>query len=235
MTPPRLSVSSVVRVIAPSVQHNPRLRGSIGVPFSASLKPAALTARRESQRVIDTSSFMQRPELTEVRMRIMLRVVIACSASLLVAGCAKRDQAATDSAAGAASTPAAATPAPAPAPPTTLSLADVAGKWQVRSVPEAGTDTTATTYVLTATADTTGWMITFPSGLKVPVHVTVSGDSVIEKTGTFASQRRKGVKVTTEGSFRLQGGKLVGTTIAHYSKAGPDSVLRLRTEGTKMP
>ncbi|HKW46277.1 MAG TPA: hypothetical protein VJN70_02495, partial [Gemmatimonadaceae bacterium] len=66
-------------------------------------------------------------------------------------------------------------------------------------------------------------------------HVTASGDSVIAKTGTFESQRRKGVKVSTDGSFKLQNGKLVGTTIAHYSKPGADSVLRLHTEGTKMP
>jgi len=167
-------------------------------------------------------------------MRMMLRVALACSTSLLLAACAKSDQAKTDSAAGPAAAPAAATPAPAPAPAPAIALADVAGKWQMRSVPESGTDTSATTYVLTATTDST-WTMTFPSGLKVPVHVTVSGDSVIQKTGTFASQRRKGVKVTTEGSFRLQNGKLVGTTTAHYAKAGADSVLRLRTEGTKMP
>jgi len=164
-------------------------------------------------------------------MRNVVRVAIASSAVLLSAGCAKSDQAKTDSAAGAAA-PAAATPAPAPA--KTISLADVAGKWQMRSVPESGTDTSATTYVLTATADST-WTMTFPSGVKVPVHVMVSGDSVIEKTGTFASQRRKGVKVSTEGAFRLVDGKLVGTTVAHYAKAGADSVLRLRTEGTKAP
>lgn len=167
-------------------------------------------------------------------MRITIRVAIGCCTSVLLAGCAKSDQATKDSAAGAAATPAAATPAPAPGP-AALSLADVAGKWQMRSVPETGTDTTATTYVLTASADTTGWMITFPSGVKVPVHVTVAGDSVIQKTGTFSSQRRKGVKVSTEGAFRLQNGKLVGTTIAHYAKAGADSVLRLHTEGTKTP
>lgn len=166
-------------------------------------------------------------------MRTVSRLAVACGAVLLVAGCAKKEEATKDSAAGAAAAPAAA-PAPAPAP-RALALADVAGKWQVRSVPEAGNDTTATTYVLTATADTTGWSITFPSGLKVPVHIAVSGDSVIQKAGPFASQRRKGVKVTTEGVFRLQDGKMVGTTVAHYSKAGPDSVLRLRTEGTKAP
>lgn len=165
-------------------------------------------------------------------MHIMSRVVIACSATLLLAGCAKSDQAAKDSAAAAAAMPA---PAPAPAPTPALSLSDVAGKWQMRSVPESGKDTSATKYVLTATADTTGWFNTFPSGLKVPLHVTVSGDSVIEKSGTYASQRRKGVKVMTESTLKMQGGKLVGTTIAHYAKAGPDSVLRLRNEGTKMP
>jgi hypothetical protein len=165
-------------------------------------------------------------------MQIMSRLALACSVTLLLAACAKSDQAAKDSAAGVAAAPA---PAPAPAPPPAFSLADAAGKWQVRAVPESGTDTSATNYVLTATADTTGWLITFPSGLKVPLHVTVSGDSLINKTGVFASQRRKGLKVMSEGSFRLQNGKLVGTTIAHYAKAGPDSVLRLHTEGTKMP
>jgi hypothetical protein len=167
-------------------------------------------------------------------MHIMFRVAIACSATLLLAGCAKSDQAAKDSTAAAAAMPApAAAPAPAPAP--ALSLADVAGKWKVRSVPESGKDTSPTNYVLTATANTTGWMITFPSGVKVPLDVTLSGDSVLEKTGTFPSQRRKGVKVMTEGSMKLQDGKLVGVTTAHYMKAGADSVLRLRTEGTKMP
>lgn len=168
-------------------------------------------------------------------MRTMLRVAIACSTGLLLVGCAKTDQGTKDSAAGAAATPAPAAATPAPAPAPTLALADLTGKWQMRSVPETGTDTSATSYVLTATADTTGWVMTFPSGVKVPVHVTVSGDSLVQKTGTFASQRRKGVKVSTEGTYRLQNGKLVGTTIAHYMKAGADSVLRLHTEGTKAP
>lgn len=171
-------------------------------------------------------------------MGMMIRKAMACTTVVLFAGCAKSGQTTKDSAAGAAAsaTPAgtpAATPAPAPAP--TLSLADVAGKWQMRAVPESGKDTSATTYVLTASADSTGWTMVFPSGVKVPVHVTVSGDSLLEKTGTFASQRRKGMKVATEGSLRLQNGKLVGTTIAHYANAGADSVMRMRVEGTKTP
>ena len=165
-------------------------------------------------------------------MRITNRVAIACSTALLLAGCKKAEQGMKESTATAAAAPAAA-PAPAPAP--TITFAEVAGKWQMRSVPESGKDTSATTYVLTATADSAGWLITFPSGVKTPMHVMISGDSIMQTTGTFASQRRKGVKVHTEGVYRLQGGKLVGTTTAHYEKAGVDSVLKLRTEGTKMP
>src|SRR5205085_9545027 len=118
-----------------------------------------------------------------------------------------------------------------------FSMADAAGKWAMRAVPATGTDTTPTNYVLTATADTAGWVMMFPSGVKVPLKVSPSGDSITITTGKFASQRRKGVMVTTNGSFHLQGGKLVGMTTAHYSgaKAGKDTVLMLSTEGTKQP
>ena len=166
-------------------------------------------------------------------MHILSRLAVPCCTLLLIAGCAKNDQAAKDSAAAMSAMPAPAAPAPAPAP--AFSMSGVAGKWKIHSVPESGKDTSPTNYVLTATADTTGWMIVFPSGVKVPVHVTVSGDSVMEKTGVFPSQRRKGVKVMTESSMKMQDGKLVGVTTAHYMHAGADSVLRLRSEGTKMP
>jgi hypothetical protein len=163
-------------------------------------------------------------------MKTMIRVAIACSATLAVAACSKGGEAAKDT-----TTPAAAAaPAPPPAP-APFSMADAAGQWDVSAVPESGTDTSATKYVLTATADTTGWVIAFPSGVKVPLHVMASGDSLITKTGVFPSQRRKGAKVMTETVLRMSGGKLTGTSIAHYQNAGADSVVRLRTEGTKKP
>ena len=162
-------------------------------------------------------------------MHASYRVGLAFGTSLLLIACGKNEQAAKDSAAAAAAAPPPAAPAPA------LNLADFAGKWAVAATPTEGKDTSATKYTLTATADTTGWTIDFPSGVKVPVQVSVSGDSLLIKTGTFASQRRKNVKVHTDGSFRMQGGKLVGMTTAHYEGAGADSVLHLRTEGTKAP
>lgn len=165
-------------------------------------------------------------------MHVSRRVALVSSTLLLLVACAKNDQAAKDSAAAAAAAPPAAAPAPAPA---ALNLADFAGKWAVVASPTSGKDTAATKYTLTATADTTGWMIEFPSGTKVPVMVSVSGDSLMYKTGTFSSQRRKNVKVQTEGSMRLTGGKMVGTSTAHYQGAGADSVLQLRLDGNKMP
>src|SRR5690242_5756877 len=105
------------------------------------------------------------------------RFAVPAAAALLVFACAKNDKAAADSAAAAQQS----TPTPPPAPPP-FSLASAAGKWQMTSTPMAGADTTSTKYTMTATGDTTGWSITFPSGMKVPLHVTVSGDSILLKT-----------------------------------------------------
>lgn len=159
-------------------------------------------------------------------MHRITRIVFVGSTILLVTACAKSEAPPAD-------TTAAMSPAPAPAP-AALSLADVAGKWQMRNVPTSGTDTSPTDFVLTATADTTGWMLEFPSGLKVPLSVSLEGDSVRTVAAPFASQRRKNVKVRTESYFRLQDGKLVGTTTARYDTRGADSVMQLRGTGTRM-
>ena len=160
-------------------------------------------------------------------MQTMRCCTMLCSALLVVAACSKSEQAA-DTAKAAAAAP---TPAPAPA----VTLADFAGKYAVVATPESGKDTSVTKYTLTATADTSGWVIDFPSGVKVPLQVSLSGDSVIYKTGQFSSQRKKNVKVWTEGSSKMQGGKFVGEATAHYTGVGADSVLKLRIEGTKQP
>jgi hypothetical protein len=53
--------------------------------------------------------------------------------------------------------------------------------------------------------------------------------------GPYASVLRKGVQVTTHGVLRLQSGKLVGLTVAHYKTAKPDSLRRIAMEGTRLP
>jgi len=158
--------------------------------------------------------------------------VASCCIVAVLAGCAKKDNAATDSTSAMSSstttsTTATATPAPAP-----INLADVAGKWNLHSVPTSG-DTTSTNFVLTATGTTSGWSIKYPGRASVPETITVSGDSIITSAGPYPSFRRKGVTVTTNGVFHLQNGSLVGTNTAHYNVKTADSVLVLNTTGTR--
>ncbi len=153
-------------------------------------------------------------------------VAAACCA-VIIAACAG-DKSAEDSTA-------AAPPAASPPAASTVSLADVAGTWSVRAVPESGSDTTTTTYTLKATADTTGWTMTFPGGSPLPLTVRVDGDSILAQAGPYDSVRRRGMKVTTNSVTRVNGNTLTGTSVARYQTTGADSVLRLRLTGTRTP
>jgi hypothetical protein len=155
------------------------------------------------------------------------RFAMWCCAVVLV-GCGQsKDQPATEEM---ADTPAVAA---APAP---IALADVAGKWTVRLTPESG-DSAILTYEMVATADTSGWAFSFPKRKPVPQRVVaVDGDSIVTEAGPFESGLRKGVQVTLSRTVsRLQDGKLVGATTAHYAASGPDSVAHFRFEGTRAP
>ena len=152
----------------------------------------------------------------------MRRLTLWCCVAVLV-GCEKpKEQPAAD-------TTMAAAPAPEPAAPAPISLADVAGKWTMRTMP-ADADTTLITFELVA--DSTGWVFNFPKRKPVTVKAEASGDSILTEAGPYESVLRKGVQVTTTSVMRLVDGKLVGTTTAHYAK-GADSVRSLRVEGTR--
>jgi hypothetical protein len=158
-------------------------------------------------------------------------------ALLLAAGCGKADRT-SDSAAGTVvNTPPATTPGPAAPAAPTIALANLAGKWTMVATPTDGPNKTPTTTTLTATADTAGWTHMMAGGKPVALHVRVDGDSIITSSGPYESFRRKGTMVTTNGVLRVQQGKLVGTTVAHYAggKAGADSVLHLNIEATRVP
>ena len=147
--------------------------------------------------------------------------------ALALAGCAQSDDVDGSAAAAAvAATSGAAQP---------ISLADVAGRWTVRAVPETG-DTTAIISQLNASADTSGWTTTLPNRPPTATRVVaVAGDSIVTENGPYESVLRKGVQVRTRSVMRLRDGKLVGYTVAHYSTGGADSTLRLRTEATRTP
>ena len=156
-----------------------------------------------------------------------IRIAIAGTVVLMLAGCAKSEPAKDTTTAMAP-----AEPAPAPAPAKTISFADLAGRWNFETRGD-GADTMVTKAVVVATADSTGWVMELPTGKKVAQHVTVSGDSIMIKSDTYASMRRKGKQVWSEGVYRLENGKLVGTLIGHYANSGADSVLKLHSVGTK--
>ena len=151
-------------------------------------------------------------------------IVVLLGAAVL-AGCAKKDDAAVDTTADTA----AVTTVPAG-----VNLADVAGRWNVTAVPATGTDTTPTNSVITATSTTSGWTMTLPGRQPLPMRVSVDADSIMSEVGPYASVRRK-AQVTTNSVMRLEGGRLIGRTTAHYSVKTADSVLVLNTVGTRAP
>ena len=155
----------------------------------------------------------------------MRRFAFLCCGAILL-GCGKSEV-----------PPARDTTAVAPAAPESraaMSLADVAGKWKLRSTDEAGGNVVESE--LTATADSSGWTVTRPNGKVVPVHiVAVGGDSLVTEAGPYESAVRKGVPVRARMVLRLQQGKLVGTTEARYALSGGDSVAHRPTEATRAP
>ncbi len=162
----------------------------------------------------------------------MRYLAFACCCAAVLGACSKSDsKSAVDTTTAPAPAPAA---APAPAPAATLSFDDLKGKWSMHTMNEAG-DTTLVTYVMNATGTASGWTLNFPKRAPVAAKVAVSGDSLVIDAGPYPSVLRKGVSVTTRNVSRLQDGRLVGTTVAHYDTKGADSVRQLRSEGTRAP
>jgi len=155
-----------------------------------------------------------------------MRGLTSCCITLALVGCKPAEK------------PAETTTAEAPAmaeAPAAISLADLAGTWNVKGKME-GSDSVIVTYDMVTTADQSGWSIQFPGREPIPVRVVaVEGDSVVTEAGPFESALRKGVQVSTHVVSRLQDGKLVGTTVARYQVTGPDTVARLTFEGTRAP
>lgn len=152
--------------------------------------------------------------MSRAALLLVLPVMLACS---------KKETPAADTSAAMAAAPAPAVPAPM----------NVAGKWTIKVMPEAK-DTVLLTYVLDATNEKTGWKMTLPNREPMDPRVTsMDNDSIVIDNGPYSSALRKNVMVTTHSSMHMEGGKLVGKTIARYNTKGPDSVVMLRTEGTR--
>lgn len=152
--------------------------------------------------------------MSRAALLLVLPVMLACS---------KKETPAADTSAAIAAAPAPTAPAPI----------NVAGKWTVKVMPE-GKDTILLTYKLEATNDKTGWKMTLPNREPMDIRViSMDNDSIVIDNGPYSSALRKNVMVTTHSTAHLVGDKLVGKTIARYTTKGPDSLVMLRTEGTR--
>lgn len=137
----------------------------------------------------------------------------------LVAACAKPD----------------APPPAVPAPPAmTVNLADVAGTWTLQVMRE-NSDSVIVTNTIVASADPAAWTMTLPGRAPMALRVSTSGDSVVTEAGPYESVLRPGVQVSTRSAMKLEGGMLMGTTVARYAGGGADSVVVLRTRGSRNP
>jgi hypothetical protein len=154
-----------------------------------------------------------------------MRAVTSCCITLLVIGCGKPADKPEDTTVGEA-------PA-SEAAPAALSLADLAGTWNVQAKLE-GSDKSIT-YDLVTTEDGAGWTLKAPGRDPIPLRVVATeGDSIVWEAGPFQSLIRKGVQVKVSRTVaRLQDGKLIGNTTATYVGEGADSVAHLTLEGTR--
>ena len=156
----------------------------------------------------------------------MRHAALLCSAVLLAA-CTKADTAADTTTVADTATPVAA------AEPAPMSLDQVAGKWNVRITSAETGDSTLTSYVLDAKADTAGWTFQFPTGQPIAMHVkSMAGDSLVTEAGPFDSRLQKNVKVHSVVTWRLRDGKLVGAVTSHYDSK-PPTTRSLIAEGTR--
>ena len=114
-----------------------------------------------------------------------------------------------------------------------ISLANLAGTWNMRTTSRDPADTTVNEYQIVI--DESGWTLHFPDRDPVQSVVVVDGDSIVVDSGPFESVRRPGTMVTTHAVFHMEGDRLVGDVTATWRTAAGDSVAQLRTEGTRAP
>lgn len=114
-----------------------------------------------------------------------------------------------------------------------VSLADMAGTWNMRTLNMPG-DSVLVTYEIFATNDVSGWTLTFSGRDPIPVRVIeVSGDSVIIDAGPYPSALQHGVTVSTRFDMKLQGERLTGLITAVYDMPQGQTTVPLRAEGTR--
>jgi hypothetical protein len=120
--------------------------------------------------------------------------------------------------------------------PAALTAADVAGTWNWEVRPMDSDSVVSTGQTVYSADGTTLTQTSSAGGEATTGTVTLSGDQIHTMSGPYDSYLRPGVMVTTTGSYRLDGGRLVGTVTARYAGVTTaDSVVELRSVMTRVP
>jgi hypothetical protein len=114
-----------------------------------------------------------------------------------------------------------------------ISLADLAGTWNMRTTSTDPADTLVNEYQIVV--DGGSWTMLFPERDPVAVTAVVDGETIVTDSEPFESVRHPGMMVTTHGVFHVEGERLVGDVTATWQTAAGDSAGQLRTEGTRAP
>jgi hypothetical protein len=122
-------------------------------------------------------------------------------------------------------------PKPPPKPAATISIpAAAVGVWDAKSM-TGPKDSVITTYVMTATATTSGWttkLATRPiQNLRI---IAAGGDSVVTEMGPYESVLRPGQQVTTRTTAHFKGDAVTGTFEAKFTNG---DVVKGKTTGTR--
>jgi hypothetical protein len=150
----------------------------------------------------------------------MSRITAMCCAALIMACAPSGEQAAEDD---------------GTAMSGGITLADAAGTWDMNTM-LVGSDSVVTTSQLVATETMDGWQLLLAGRDAIPVRVVaVEGDSIVSETGQYESILRPGVMVSLRMVYRLHGEMMMGGITARYQSMDADSVVMLRTEGTRQP
>lgn len=120
----------------------------------------------------------------------MRRIGICCCAAILV-GCGKKsdESGMPRSEAPAADTGAAASAPAAPAAPAPISMADLQGKWKMRTMAE-GSDSPLVEYEMEI--GPSGLTVHLPKRAPLKGTAVVEGDSMVSDVGPYESVLRKG-------------------------------------------
>lgn len=154
--------------------------------------------------------------------------LLLCAVATLA--CSTSDRHTLDTTAATSATPV--NPAASATAAANVSLAQMIGTWHGKSMPE-GKDTVLGTWTLEAPADSSKWVVTMSNGQKIPLHiVAIAGDSVVSQLGPYKNTADKGQMETIRSVTRMQGDKMVGVAETRLVSK-PDSVVRVRLEGTK--